>query len=87
MSTNPTTPRIPKLGDIVQFGMETAGSVMGPAQLPPTPYPAIVLTVHDPNDPESLLDIAVIGPFGSGVSIQRSAAYSPTLGDRHVVLD
>ena len=78
MSTNSTTPRIPKLGDIVQFGMETAGSVTGPARLPATPYPAIVMFVHEPGNPESPLDLAVVTLSMSALVGQKAVAYSPT---------
>jgi hypothetical protein len=73
MSKTPADKRPPKLGDIVQFGMQLS-------EVSSAPLPAIVLVVHTPHDPESSLDIAVIGPIASGVSIQKSVDYSPRLG-------
>lgn len=83
MNTNQTTPRKPKLGDIVQFGVGQPGLIMGPMGTvaePVTPYPAIVVHVHDPNDPQSSLDITVFGAKGTnGASSETSTTYSPTL--------
>jgi hypothetical protein len=80
MNTNSPTPRIPKLGDIVQYGVEPTGAVWGASQPPPTPSPAIILAVHDPGNPESPVDLTVFGRFMSGVIVQSSVAYSPMLG-------
>lgn len=75
MSTTPTTPRTPKLGDIVQYGMKMPGNTGETL----TPLPAIVYTVNNPGDPESTLNLMVIGPFFHGCTNQREVRYSPTL--------
>jgi hypothetical protein len=76
MGTEQPARRIPKLGDIVQSAMEAPV----PAGPPSTPYPAIVVAVHDPSSSETLVDIAIFAPYGGGVNYYRALPYSPTVG-------